>query len=487
MTNGMHVYGWPINTRVALYDWNRRRSVGASTEIRSRGEAKRHVEDNPRRAQHHQAERRKGAFKDSRSFADIVSRKKRETKGEWVEVKHIKQKDPKGGQPCPGMVRITEGTESFPIQIEQDASPVDSSWLADILDLNFEDPIFEASSSDENYRSISKTKSKGDGCVSEKYKEKGKKPVIRRTKAKGAPYQCLNGKLVLDKREGKGRWSTSSDSEPEEGEVGEMTFYRGECSNFKTVGQPSKGAQCFKSSDGLGNGPCRPKASLPKDSIVNSVVSPAGSEKEAFSSEGPSLDARHKEQHLIYFSDLEGRPLSMPLRGPVQLPLQAVKGGQISGKDLLEIPVVVDLTSGDSRIPTQAGAPERYQLSDKEMDQSCDSGRKDSNSTTFYWNLEEEIAKVIEKGVALGLVVNSKDKSLGNGNGTHPTEGRHLEEDHPAEATDQDWNLEEEVTKVIEVGVSLGFDFNGKEVEIGGKIADREKEDAERMAAAYAS
>ncbi|KAI9185240.1 hypothetical protein LWI28_005562 [Acer negundo] len=43
------------------------------------------------------------------------------------------------------------------------------------------------------------------------------------------------------------------------------------------------------------------------------------------------------------------------------------------------------------------------------------------------------------------------------------------------------WNLEEEVSKVLEVAMTLGFDFNINEDEIGEQIARREIEDEERI------
>ena len=47
--------------------------------------------------------------------------------------------------------------------------------------------------------------------------------------------------------------------------------------------------------------------------------------------------------------------------------------------------------------------------------------------------------------------------------------------------SDSSWNLEEEVTKVIEVGAALGVDFNSKEAEIREVIVRREKEDEDKL------
>ncbi|KAK2651868.1 hypothetical protein Ddye_011724 [Dipteronia dyeriana] len=42
MTNEMHVYGWPISTKVAQYDWNNKRSSG------SRDDSRKFTDDGPK-------------------------------------------------------------------------------------------------------------------------------------------------------------------------------------------------------------------------------------------------------------------------------------------------------------------------------------------------------------------------------------------------------------------------------------------------------
>ena len=41
--------------------------------------------------------------------------------------------------------------------------------------------------------------------------------------------------------------------------------------------------------------------------------------------------------------------------------------------------------------------------------------------------------------------------------------------------------MEEEISKVLETGITLGFEFNGNIEEVMGVIALREKEDVERV------
>ncbi|KAI9184971.1 hypothetical protein LWI28_002984 [Acer negundo] len=83
------------------------------------------------------------------------------------------------------------------------------------------------------------------------------------------------------------------------------------------------------------------------------------------------------------------------------------------------------------------------------------------------WNLEVEVAKVIEKGVELGHI---RFMSAGDGR-------RNLGEDYGSQ--NEFWSLSQEVTNVIKMGVALGLDFNGEEDVIGEEVARRVTEDDE--------
>ncbi|KAK2641448.1 hypothetical protein Ddye_023211 [Dipteronia dyeriana] len=85
--------------------------------------------------------------------------------------------------------------------------------------------------------------------------------------------------------------------------------------------------------------------------------------------------------------------------------------------------------------------------------------RKDMNYND-KWNLEVEITKVVEKGVELGYDFNKEQKTL---------------------ITKESWNLEEEISKVIETGSTLGFDFNGIENEMVDQLSRREIEDEDKL------
>ncbi|KAK0603008.1 hypothetical protein LWI29_000415 [Acer saccharum] len=85
------------------------------------------------------------------------------------------------------------------------------------------------------------------------------------------------------------------------------------------------------------------------------------------------------------------------------------------------------------------------------------------------WNLRVKLAKVIEKGVELGLLNSSNDGVGRKGLVIACKLG--------------EWILDEEVAKVIETGLALGFDFNGEKMSISEEILTMEKEDVDRFVA----
>ncbi|KAK0575010.1 hypothetical protein LWI29_032546 [Acer saccharum] len=146
---------------------------------------------------------------------------------------------------------------------------------------------------------------------------------------------------------------------------------------------------------------------------------------------------RHKDQKVVSILDQEGRDINLPLRGPIQFPLQDLEGGQNRAEDLMSIPLAVEI--------------------DEEVRRG---NKKNKKLEVVRWSLQEEIAKVIAKGISLGYVFNARDKE---------TEGSKTQVGDKDE--EQSWSLGVEITKVIEVGVALGVDFNSKEDSIGKEIA----------------
>ena len=81
-----------------------------------------------------------------------------------------------------------------------------------------------------------------------------------------------------------------------------------------------------------------------------------------------------------------------------------------------------------------------------------------------------ELTKVLEKGVALGYL--NFNKNVNKGGADAKGSNENLKES---------WSLSNEVAKVIETGVALGFNFNGKVEMAAAEILRREKEDEARV------
>ncbi|KAK0589063.1 hypothetical protein LWI29_009154 [Acer saccharum] len=127
---------------------------------------------------------------------------------------------------------------------------------------------------------------------------------------------------------------------------------------------------------------------------------------------------------------------------------------------------------GEVRSPTTSNKGSSSDNSRQDRnDKGCDPLDNDRNanqnrlrSVIVAKDNEEEITKVIEKGVALGLDWRNGSKKACNGDGNN-----------------EDWDVEEEVKKVMETGAALGFDFNGNEEEIYKVVSTRECEDEARL------
>ena len=208
---------------------------------------------------------------------------------------------------------------------------------------------------------------------------------------------------------------------------------------------------------------------------------------------------------MVAIADQEGGVVKLPLQGPIHLPLSVLKRGEITGKDLIEVPLEVDLIGSAGRVSqVPESSPRRKMLRDK--GRVCTSYSSDTGvqrlkcmkgrepAKRCYWNLEEEMAKLIEKRVALGHDfkarhkapdLEAKTKRIGNQEDINSSgiEGGIHGGIHGGSSSQSGWSLEMEVAKILEVGAALGFDFNGNEGEIGEILSRREKEDEDRLAA----
>ncbi|KAI9186925.1 hypothetical protein LWI28_022314 [Acer negundo] len=85
------------------------------------------------------------------------------------------------------------------------------------------------------------------------------------------------------------------------------------------------------------------------------------------------------------------------------------------------------------------------------------------------WNLDVEVAKVVENGVELGHIRSPAEEDR----------KRNLRDESTTQ--NKSWSLSQEVTKVIEMGVPLCLDFNGEESAIGNEVVRRVTEDEESL------
>ncbi|TXG46185.1 hypothetical protein EZV62_028313 [Acer yangbiense] len=322
-----------------------------------------------RKDQQRTKEGRRDGFKDNRSFVDIVSKNQKSRNEAWVEVATNNQR-------APTVATKDSNVNSWKMDIDRNMS--DYKWLGRLTGFETEATIFEETSSSEGTErpcgkhskgrtyssddrgsmsndkmdnrsfgnwdgkdkrkavrevssgrkngSFSKSKSKGENFVCDRTKTKGKELAVRRLKVRYTPFQYLNGKLVLEKRKGAtcndviaGTGSSDSDSSSEEGEVGDRATFRGECSNLKSVGlKPVSEPVVSNSEDELVMDPIILKA---HSGLNNIMISSKDCEAFSNPSEGPSLVVRNNNRQLMSFSDQEGRTLSLPLRGPISLPL----------------------------------------------------------------------------------------------------------------------------------------------------------------------
>ncbi|KAK3227568.1 hypothetical protein Dsin_007430 [Dipteronia sinensis] len=380
-----------------------------------------------------------------------------------------------GNRPCPKYVKVATGSRPFLVKVEENSVPVDPAWVGKILDLNFEyvsqemEFLLEDFPEKKGVHENNHTRNDGQINVGKSDRRQGraydrqeKKNIEQWVKherwkeGRGVVNRKDNRSLssLIEEDEGLHKEKTdvkgkggyisvarkrpSFPEEPTEGERGFRDLHQGECSKLI-----SKGLNAARRANGLTESPNEEGES--SDSPKTISITTMGCENEVFSNpvEGArQMLLRHKEHHLVSLSDKEGRLLSLPLKGPIQLPLIGLRGNLIMGRDLEALPLTVELEGDVARTVSIA--------STREADRRPEIQRR-----------------------------TSKDK---NETGRTTRKNQEESQDENGERTEKLWNLEDEVTKVIEVGIALGLDFNGKETEIGERIARREREDEELMA-----
>ncbi|KAK4857264.1 hypothetical protein QYF36_026198 [Acer negundo] len=328
----------------------------------------------------------------------------------------------------------------------------DFKWVGELLDLNFETAFDEldvrqmrrgvvGSSLSQSFRSNSES-DRSQGWDFDRAEKRVVEKWILKEKRKESrePFPTKEvGKLFRRSRGDRDKQSrdlgySSSDTESRESDKEYMSIHNGKCSKTKIM----RGKTI---SDRKKDGPI----------IQNPIDGEFSS-----SSESPN-------ELIIITESCEDGVFSDPLEGPSKM--------IIVGKDLEPLNLEVELVSDVSKIVDPNKTNEKGNKSKKDIIE-----KQSQLSNEFYWNIEEEIAKVIEKKVSLGYVFKLKDQNENQKDQSNYKNNQGASQENY-------WNLDNKVAKVIEVGVALGFDFNRNEVEIGENIVSKEKEDEAVMAA----
>ncbi|KAK3199332.1 hypothetical protein Dsin_022747 [Dipteronia sinensis] len=96
-------------------------------------------------------------------------------------------------------------------------------------------------------------------------------------------------------------------------------------------------------------------------------------------------------------------------------------------------------------------------------------------ATRILGSLKVEVAKIIEKGVSLGIINSNKEEVQATKDNTETEQHGGVKVSNMIP-----WNLEVELARTLETGVALGFNFHGKENEILEVILSKEQQDEER-------
>jgi hypothetical protein len=141
----------------------------------------------------------------------------------------------------------------------------------------------------------------------------------------------------------------------------EFGMSRGECSTRKQVYNGPKYGGLDKKCEatGFNRGP-ETHWSSSEDRPAYSTESPRAHAKmdpslKRQSRADKKILLRDKDRRIVAFSNQKGRAVSLPLRGPIQLPIKDHEGGKISGEDLVEVPLAVEL-GGEGKVSNQRRA-----------------------------------------------------------------------------------------------------------------------------------
>lgn len=444
------------------------------------------------------------------------------------------------GQRCPGLIKVVTGSGSFPIKVWEDSNRINSDWISKRLgigkwkffefspmgrhnmeavkrleeddrvdNLNTREVVANYDPNNQNMADI-ETRGTGDvqnnnvsaiggsagfndanrighlerqkdaGAGSKKVLFKGKGIICKSMNQRQKVPLTINDNLVLDKNGDSdvGRvWSSddcgsSTFEEREEGQLLKQPIIIGEPSKIE-LGILKGGNIVIDLGNGLG------QEKNPQDSCYHLTASP-----------NRISGQKSNEAHIELLEKAQSNQRKIQCQEVLSEEQKSSSGNSVShiSETLFHQSAIIE----EHRILSTGR--ERKKNSSKKIAKSCSSikshsmkTRKDKSQlvrgvqeitketevtrcSRGRWNLEEELAKVLEKGVALGYF----NRSLhSHKSGTGISEG--------GIAKTGAWNLSDEVAKVIETRIALGLDFQGKEDLAVVEICRKEREEALRI------
>ncbi|KAK2648768.1 hypothetical protein Ddye_016257 [Dipteronia dyeriana] len=438
MVNGMHVYGWPINSKVAAYGWNCHRTHDPRP---SQFQPKSREEDGLLKDRN--CEDQKVEHKGSRSYVELViglQKSKSRIEEEWVMSWNDQNNEDEWLSRCAvGILKDFTNMERVNHRLSSRGFSFCLTYLGDKLVLWCFDSDIERDGFvknkffwDDRFSSMAKWSSK--------FTPQARLVWIR---YEGVPMRFWKEDFFM-----KLGWLLGEPLMIEEDTVIKWRFDRGKKLLLVPKDLACLGLQAHE-----------------KNSLETRLE---GSQKITDGTKSKDNPGPLDYSNPSNFSPLSATRLGISViqddtfsSRPSMISNEWKREGEfVSGRELLAIP-----QKSRRRKKCYSSKQHDMKIRNARRRLTGEVGQDEGNNKAVGgnhedWILEEEIAKVIDKGIFMGY--DFKKEKLNDQSRVN-------------------WSLEDEITKVIEMGVSLSFDFNGKEKVIEEEIMRRESEDMCRV------
>ncbi|KAK1551104.1 hypothetical protein Q3G72_030259 [Acer saccharum] len=280
------------------------------------------------------------------------------------------------------------------------------------------------------------------------------------------------GKLFIGKKQshmGRGVVSDTTATSLEEGLMSDFNRWRGECSR-KEPNQEGRVSRDIQNSNGLSlDGPIKDYLVKMGKSGGPNVIGP----QDAMVSRSQSLDGPLKE----YLENIEQAFLRAKVRQGVFLHPEQDSAPNLNITDERSSPI------NSVSIVQETKHTDEEEVNTQENKDSSDSGSSEAEEDKDRGSFKS-ISATKEVGEVVSEPTLSKPrrgkKRLKKSSKLNRKKERKAENGGEGMIPYEDWNVEEEVKKVMDMGVRLGLNFNGKEREMAEFIRRKEKEDTDR-------